>query len=301
MNNEIIKAFIAHLKSPEVTAEQLYAYFNDIKKNNPEILTEERLEVGQNFFASDVPANNTADSYYKNLAKLENSNFSRERIEYLIRVREILRHKGTRGFIPVSRLLGSHQESEGKITMHYTPSTNLRRFVQEGDLLTIRTALRMELNDNSLTNADLEAAMEWTQEQVPNLNLFEPFVEKAFARGMESDRSLWNTQYYDNQMVYLKTNFSAERFRHLILVRSMLRQQGVKGFVALPPVPPRSNNGSHDTAQGYSDVQETVKRQDSSEGWRIPFRVILIFGCSLAVAVMVIMFVLMTHNNGPNQ
>lgn len=64
--------------------------------------------------------------------------------------------------------------------------------------------------------------------------LFEEFAVKAFAREMETEKNLWTSKYYDGQIVYLKTNFSEKRLRHLIDVREVLRTQEVDGFKARP-------------------------------------------------------------------
>ncbi|WP_180967482.1 hypothetical protein [Komagataeibacter saccharivorans] len=309
MTDEMItaarKAYLAQLKNPLTTAAQLQERLDKIEKNEPEILSVLEPESDRKFLNSDTPASKTSASYYTNLGKLEKCNFSRERIEYLIRVREYLKKHGVSGFVPP--VPSQNQENVNRMTVDYTPSGNLRQFVQEGDLPTIRTALRMELNDNSLSTADLEAAVAWTQRQVPSL--FEPFVEKRFAHGMETDQKLWTSQYYDNQTVYLKTNFSAERFRHLIQVRSLLRQQGVKGFAPPPPAAPRSNSDIRAAAHAHPETSQTGGRhntgttghtaatqQDSAEWWRIPFKVVLMIGCSLAAAIVVVMLLLMNQN-----
>ena len=301
------KAYLALLKDPRTTTVQLQERLDEIEKNEPEILNALHPETDRDFLNFDTPTNKNSESYYNNLGKLENYNFSRERIEYVIRAREHLKKLGVIGFVaPVS---SQNRESSNPVTVNYTPSGNLRQFVQKGDLPTIRTALRMELNDNSLTSADLEAAMAWTQRQVPGL--FEPFVEKSFARGMETDQKLWTSQYYDSQTVYLKTNYSVERFRHLIQIRSLLRQQGVEGFAPLSPIAPRSASDTRAAAHAHSDTSQiagnhrhtgmtghtAATQQNSSEWSCIPFKVLLIIGCSLAAAVVVVMRLLMNQNS----
>ncbi|MBS1054896.1 hypothetical protein [Gluconobacter kondonii] len=301
------KAYLALLKDPRTTTVQLQERLDEIEKNEPEILDALHPETDRDFLNFDTPTNKSSESYYNNLGKLENYNFSRERIEYVIRAREHLKKLGVIGFVaPVS---SQNRESSNPVTVNYTPSGNLRQFVQKGDLPTIRTALRMELNDNSLTSADLEAAMAWTQRQVPGL--FEPFVEKSFARGMETDQKLWTSQYYDSQTVYLKTNYSVERFRHLIQIRSLLRQQGVEGFAPLSPIAPRSASDTRAAAHAHSDISQiagnhrhtgmtgytAATQQNSSEWSCIPFKVLLIIGCSLAAAVVVVMRLLMNQNS----
>ncbi|AQS83876.1 MAG: hypothetical protein ABF979_15125 [Gluconobacter sp.] len=310
MTDEMIatarKAYLALLKDPRTTTAQLRKRLDEIVRNEPIILSVLAPEADRDFLKSNTPVSRSSENYYDNLGKLENSDFSRERIEYLIRVRELLKNKGARGFIPPTP--SQSRESTSRVAVNYTPSNNLQQFVQEGDLPTIRTALRMELNNNTLTSADLEATMAWAQRQVPGL--FEPFAEKSFARGMETDQKLWTSQYYDNQTVYLKTNFSEERFRHLISVRSLLRQQGVKGFAPLSPVAPRSNSSIRAAAHPSSKTgqtadhqkpgttgQATAKQKDSTEWWSIPCRVFLMIGGAVAVVIVVVMFIVINLNS----
>lgn len=97
-----------------------------------------------------------------------------------------------------------------------------------GDTSFIRTALRLELNDNSLTSADLHATLNWAKGKVPKL--FDPYKEGAFSRETDSNRQHWDLEYYDMQNVYLKHNYSEKRLLHLIEVRDTLREQKVDGF-----------------------------------------------------------------------
>ena len=94
------------------------------------------------------------------------------------------------------------------------------KYIEGGDLLTIRTALRIEFNDKRLTGADLHKAEEAVHKQVPGL--WEPYEEKAFARGFETDVEKWTHDYFGDQVVYLKTNFSKKRWDHLVKVRDYL-------------------------------------------------------------------------------
>lgn len=317
MTDEMIaaarQAYLALLDDRQITEVQLLKRLDEIRKDEPEILSALNPETDREALNLDNPANKSVDRYYVNRNKLEHLNFSSERIEYLIKVRETLRTKGVKGFTPISPdSVPSSRESASKMTIQYKPSDNLLQFVQKGDLPTIRTALRMELNDNSLTSADLEAVMAWAQRQVPGL--FEPFAKKNSEQGMETDQKLWTSQYYNNQMVYLKTNFSAERFRHLIQVRGLLRQEGVKGFAPFPPVTSRSDSNMHTTANTRPDTSQTGNRRgtgttgratatqrSSFEWWHDSFRVILMIGCSLAAAVIVIILLLTNRNDQPAQ
>ena len=107
----------------------------------------------------------------------------------------------------------------------FKPSNNLRKFVEEGDLETVRMALNVALEDSRQDASSLRAVLEWTRSQLPGL--CEPYTEKAFARAIERDQQQWTRDYYNKQVVYLKTNFAEDRYLHLIDVREHLRQQGM--------------------------------------------------------------------------
>lgn len=228
------KEFLSSLKNPDESVEQLNGLLDQARQHIPELLSDFQPGTGK-----DIPNSNSLDwntAYFSRHVLLTERNFACERIEHLIEVREYLRKQGVKGFIPSPRFPPDTQKgSPHHMTSNYIPSDNLQKFVESGDLPTIRTALRLELNRNSLTSDDLRATLAWTKTKVPDL--FEIYSEKAFARSMETDRQLWDSQYYANQVVYLKTNFSEERFLHLIEVRGLLRQQGVEGFAARPTQP----------------------------------------------------------------
>lgn len=110
------------------------------------------------------------------------------------------------------------------------PSENLRRFVATGDPANARAALRTGLNDNRADRTTLMAALTYAQEQIDGL--CEPYAVKAFADAIDPDMAHWSEAYYDDQLSFLKTNFAAERYTHMVDVRLHLRERGVPGFVA---------------------------------------------------------------------
>lgn len=89
---------------------------------------------------------------------------------------------------------------------------NIANFIEEGNLNQIRTALRLIFNSKSTTFEGAMNAAKVTAKAVPEL--WERYEEKAFAREMNKDEEAWTEDYFDMQVVYLKTNFSKERFTH---------------------------------------------------------------------------------------
>lgn len=275
------KSYLSSLKDPQATSALLLDLLAQAEKQTPELLSSFQPDTDKNALDPD-PVSWSAD-YFSRHILLAEDNFARERIEHLIRVREHLSKQGVKGFVPSDSPSSTQAKSARTVTSNYIPSPNLQKFVAEGDLLTIRTALRMELNDNSLTSADLRAALAWSKTNVPGL--FEAYSEKAFARGMESDHKLWTSQYYDSQVVFLKTNFCEERLHHLIEVRDLLRQQGMEGFVALSAKPRASANLSHAAQRQGSQSQRTDTAHSSPELNPV-FKAALMVGGALAVLVV---------------
>lgn len=89
---------------------------------------------------------------------------------------------------------------------------NLRKFINEGKLSEIRTALRLEFNNKKNTYEGIMSAVRVTKKEVPEL--FVPYEEKSFARELNMNESDWTEDYFDLQITYLKTNFSEKRFKH---------------------------------------------------------------------------------------
>lgn len=111
----------------------------------------------------------------------------------------------------------------------YYPSTLLKESVGEGKTISIRNALIMELNIKDAEAETLRAGLNWVLSEKPQT--VQKYEEKEFAREIDNDKSKWDRQYYLMQEVYTSTNFSKERYLHMIEVREYLRNKGVKGFV----------------------------------------------------------------------
>lgn len=281
MNNdnlaEIKKGYLASLKDPQASSALLKDLLVETEKRIPSLLCLFQPEAGINALVQDKVKWSVA--YFSRQLLLTEHNFCRERIEHLLEVRNHLKNIGVKGFVSSDSENSPQQPKSNTISVNFTPSNNLQKFVREGDLLTIRTALRLELNDNSLTNIDLRNALSWTKSKVPSL--MDPYSEKSFARGMESDQSVWNSQYYENQIVFLKTNFSSERFLHLIDVREFLRQQKVEGFIAEPPKV--RIQASQSQQQNHKSSQNN--RPEFTPEFNSPLKLALLIGGAVAALV----------------
>lgn len=101
---------------------------------------------------------------------------------------------------------------------------NLLTFIKEGDISTTRTALRMIFNNKEYTTEDIKRSVAYAEKHVEGL--FEPYSEKSFARELVTDKTQWNIELFDLHVVYLKTNFSKERFEYLTALREYLIEKG---------------------------------------------------------------------------
>ncbi|CAB3786218.1 hypothetical protein [Paraburkholderia fynbosensis] len=286
--------FLLAFEETQVSGEFLRQFLAQAENATPNLLdsyaADEMLaEIDPAQFKWDV-------AYYSRQKRCAKQNFSKERLEHLITVREYFRQEGYKGFVPPSVSSGASGVSERSQAKRfdgtpssYQPSSNLKKFVDEGDLLTVQTALRLELNNNRLSRQDLRNASAWTKGQVSGL--FEPYAEKAFAREIDPDQSQWLLAYYDNQTVYLKTNFSEKRFLHLVEVREHLRQLGVEGFapIAAPSTPSLQPDPRQRAAKATADQAPSTPSPESRTArpeLNPIFKIALLFGGALAAVVI---------------
>lgn len=279
--------YLAAFKNPVGESKDLLNLLDEAESRRPDLLISFDPDFGgDNGLLIKESVRWSAD-YFSNQILSAKFNFSRERILHLIEVREHLRKQGVKGFVPVLSADDIKTKRESSVTSNYQPSLNLKKFMKNGDLLTIRTALRLELNDNRQTSADLRAAVSWCKQNKDGL--FESYEEKAFARAVETDRQLWNIEYYDNQTVYLKTNFCEKRLLHLIEVREYLRDTGAAGFI------PKQKNTNTSDGKGYS----TKTEKTSGFGDRAPnidrnpvFQKALMIGGAIATCAILLLIIL---------
>lgn len=241
-NNNLLKirkSFLDALNDPQSDTGLLREMLKELKGSYPGIVVAYAFEDDQD--AIKTSASNWNEQYFSRHKKLAERNFAQERLDHLLQVRELFRQQGRKGFMPGGRNAAS--DSAPAIDNAYSPSNNLRKFAEDGDVPTMRTALIVELEDSRRDASTLRAALAWAKSRVPGL--CEPYAEKSFARAIERDRREWTEDYYDTQVVYLDTNFAEERFLHLVDVREHLRQQGAakpaaRAAPARPSAPTRA-------------------------------------------------------------
>lgn len=84
----------------------------------------------------------------------------------------------------------------------------------------VRSSIRLTLNYKGYSYEDIMGMVRKVEKVVPDL--WEPFEVKAGAREIDKNEADWTEDYFDKQFVYLKTNFSKERFKHCTTVAQYL-------------------------------------------------------------------------------
>ena len=228
------KHFLAALNDPQLDTALLHSMVKELKTTQADLLVPYLAD--DNYDPIQGNPSKWNDQYFSQQKTFAQRNFSLERLEHLIQVRERFRQEGRKGFVAKAQTAAAARHAQPGDG--FRPSNNLAKFVEEGDLATVRTALGVDLEDSRLDAQALRAALAWAKSCLPGL--CEPYTEKAFARAIEHDRQKWTRDYYNKQVVYLDTNFAEERYLHLTEVREYLRQQGTPKPASAPasrPVP----------------------------------------------------------------
>lgn len=291
---EILTAF----KEQQLDGGMLRQFIAQAKDTMPEVFEAYRGNVS--YPGIDGDSRHWTIGYYSGQMLCAGDNFSHERLEHLIDVREYFRQQRYKGFAPQPSTrptahMGTTSQAlhSAGVTAAYQPSANLKKFVEGGEMDTIRAALRFELNDNRQSREHMLDALAWAIARVEDV--CEPYVEKAFAGAINPERNNWTVDYYDRQNVYLKTNFAAERFRHLVDVRMHLRERGAEGFVPTDkPLGDIARTAARMTAgaQSGQSAQTAQANPSPRPGSANPLiKIALIVGGALAAAVILLTLV----------
>ncbi|MEG4315294.1 hypothetical protein U8L64_09825 [Pseudomonas sp. FIP_A4] len=278
MITKVREQFLAALNDTQVSTELLKQMIR-VAEKTPGVMDAHEVYVGYN--AIDADPVSWHPDYFSRQSFLASRNFSKERLEHLISVRDVFRQRNEKGFTPTTAST-TRKVQMNTASVDYHPSINLKKFVDEGDLLTTRTALRLELNDRRLDGIELHAALAWIKGCVPDI--FEAYSEGAFARELASDQNKWTEDYYDLQVTYLKTNFSEKRFLHLIEVRELLRTSAVEGFTST-----KTKASTPHSASLAAQAPRTNSRQptpDNTSERNPAFKAALLIGGAIAAVVV---------------
>lgn len=282
-------SYLNSVKDPEVDINKLYEFIEKIEKEIPGVISDYKYDESM----AEINDNELiwSDKYFDKQIKITEFNFSLKRINHLLKIRERFRENNVLGFgLSEEVILGSSFKDDN-MPNNLNISRNLKKFVDEGDLLGIRTALRLDLNNNILSESDLFAGIDYAEKR--EKSLFESYEEKAFAREVDENKSNWSVDYYDNQLVYLRANFSKKRLFHLIKVRSLLREKGVDGFVAVEPKVKSSTSSIHQQdKQSERSEEQSPRANQSSEGVDPLFKTALKIGGAIAALAIILIAII---------
>jgi hypothetical protein len=277
---EIRKSYLASLNQAESETDWLRGILAELEKSQP-VLFDSDIDESLEEISPDKTR--WTPEYFSRQKKQAEQSFSRERVNHLLDVREYFRQRGDKGFVP--KALPSVTPDKQEDISGYTPSKHLKKFVEEGNLFTIRGALRGDMINTRLESHTLRQALAWTKACVPGL--CEPYVEKAFSREMDQDRSHWDTEYFFSQECYLEANFSEKRYQHMVDVREHLRQQGVEGFATVSSPAPKTSSGPAFTSTRSSSSQgERTDTSSTDPEQPSFFRNALLIGGAIAALVV---------------
>jgi hypothetical protein len=289
---DVRKSVLDAINTPQTDTALLRQMLKDLKAAHPDLFVPYKADENYEPIASDVLQWN--EQYFSQQKRIAGRNFSPERLEHLIQVRERFRKEGRKGF--VLRAEAAPVRPRAQADGGYTPSANLRKFVEEGDLLTVRTALTVELEDSRQDARSVRAALAWTKVRIPDL--CEPYTEKAFARAIVHDCQQWTVDYYSKQTVFLDTNFAEERFLHLLDVREHLRQrparQSEKVANPAPGAPPRPAPQPRPAPHAGAGAQSAQQAQrgappSAQRGLSPAMLAALLIGGALAAVVILVL------------
>lgn len=283
---EIRKSYLASLNQAESETIFLRGILAELEKSQPMLFDS---DVDETLDAIVQDKTRWAPDYFSRQRKQAELCFSRERLNHLLDVREYFRQQGYIGFAPKS--LPSVTPDKQEDISNYTPSSNLKKFVEKKDLIGIRAALRMELINSRLESITTRQALAWVKVHVPGL--CEVYTENVFSREMDQDRSHWNKEYFFTQEVYLTTIFSEERFLHMVDVREYLRHKGVEGFAAASsPAPKESNQSSVPASSSDRASSSQGEHSDTSSTDQEPpdlFRNALLIAGAIVALVLILL------------
>lgn len=285
---DIYKLYIESINDKSLETSYLIDILNKIKKETPETIVDYKID--DSLFEIDDNKINWSASYFSKQMKLAEYNFSIKRLEHILEIRERFRQNGIKGFVPLVEKKDNNFFESNCMKENISPSDNLINFVNKGDLLEIRTALQLDLNNNRLSKEKILAGVKYAKNK--KSDLFLAYEEKSFSYAIDEDRDNWSVDYYNGQIVSLKVNFSEERLLHLIEIRSSLREKGIDGFVAVEPKVKSSTSSIHQQDKKSERSEQSPRPTQSSEGMDPLFKTALKIGGAIAALAIILIAVI---------
>jgi hypothetical protein len=176
------QTFFESLDQTQCDTPLLHSLLQEIQKNYPTVLDPYMADAS--YEAINENKTYWDERYFSKQKEYAKRNFSLQRLQHLLQVRESFRKQRREGFAPPTESTKFKEEPNSDTP--YIPSNHLRKIVEGGNLVSIQNALIMELNNNRLDSNTLRSALAWVQNRIPNICEF--YAEKAFSRGMDMDR-----------------------------------------------------------------------------------------------------------------
>lgn len=232
---ELKVAFITALESDDRNPILLKQMLQVISENKPELFQSHKVNgLADPINLDSIDWNNQYFNLQKNSLK---ENFSLERAKHLIDICQFLAERGDVGFA-VKKARSSNQKLVvPKTAQNFTPTQNLSSALGSGSVYQMRAVLLAELENNRHLQQEIQQMTLWAQENMANL--FVPYVEDSLARPLETDKLKWDTDCYYLHSAYLNSNFSQQRFEHLVNMYQYLREKNMKQFIYQPASKPQ--------------------------------------------------------------
>ncbi|MDM1276670.1 hypothetical protein HXZ65_00015, partial [Acinetobacter indicus] len=175
------------------------------------------------------------NDFYGSLDLLKR-NFSKERLDSVIGIKLWLINHEIQGFVDViqNEIINIEEnfintnpdldESVNQLNLKQKEnkfSNNLfDQAFSSKDLDKIKAILLNLIIDRDVSTLKLTEYRKVIQEKIPEI--FEAYKEDIFNEKMKIDRDKWDSQYLQDQHLSLQTNFSLDRYNHVLEVRKFL-------------------------------------------------------------------------------
>lgn len=258
-SSELKKNVIATIKSDDDAPELSMNIIQEMFKKTPGIFECHKVNDSVEDIIN-IQEEWVLPGYFDKHCRFLTQNFSKERVEHLIKVKSHLIEFGVLGFSrsSVQHDKDCHQEemnmnnpfSQVNVS-EFKPTPSFQKSLSSGDVTQIRMALFMEMNDHRLSTQNIRQMIAYTIKSKPNL--FVSYENNGYAKEMSSNKASWDAKYYALQEVYASSNFSHERIKHMLDVRESVFSISKVDVNRVKPQPvqqhrkttSRSNNTKH--------------------------------------------------------
>lgn len=214
----------------------------------------------------------TDEDFYKSISQLK-LNFCLERLNRIIEIKLNLIDHGIEGFAQLnSNEVNSHNTAQNdKISDTKEDigledlSSTFSSALSNRDLHSLKVSLLNLLLDNSKPIDKLEKLLFLIKEKCPDV--FETYIEDRFIEPMNQDKSHWVVSYFHEQNLSLESNFSSERYEHLLEVREYLRIKGEPSFQFIEATKKKKYTSQNGTSGHTKSSSTSEPKQDKESNY----------------------------------